>query len=64
MQDLNILKNSYLIIGGPNTKKSEISRELSKKLNLKLINLDREKYSYFEDFTEFDLNKYYNLIFL
>ena len=62
MQDLNIYKNSYLIIGGPNSKKSSISRILSKKLNLKLINLDREKYSYFEDFTDFDLNKYYSLI--
>ena len=31
MQDLDILNNSYLIIGGPNTKKSEVSRYLSKK---------------------------------
>ena len=62
MQDLNVFKNSYLIIGGPNTKKSEVSRCLSKKLNYKLINLDREKYNYFNDFTDYDEEKYYKLI--
>ncbi len=62
MQDLDILNNSYLIIGGPNTKKSEVSRYLSKKYNLKLINLDREKHSFFDDFTDFDSEKYYKLI--
>lgn len=62
MQDLNVFKNSYLIIGGPNTKKSEVSRGLSKKLNYKLINLDREKYNYFNDFTDYDEEKYYKLI--
>ena len=41
LTNLNVFKNSYLIIGGPNTKKSEVSRCLSKKLNYKLINLDR-----------------------
>lgn len=61
MQDLDIYNSSYLIIGGPNTRKSEVSRYLSKLLNYKLINLDREKYSYFEDFTDFDSSKYYNL---
>ena len=58
MQDLDIYLNSYLIIGGPNTKKSEVSRYLSKKINYKLINLDREKYYYFNDFTDFDEEKY------
>lgn len=62
MQDLDICLNSYLIIGGPNTKKSEVSRYLSKKINYKLINLDREKYYYFNDFTDFDEEKYYKLI--
>ena len=62
MQDLDILNNSYLIIGGPNTKKSEVSRYLSKKYNLKLINLDREKHSFFDDFTDYDSSKYYNLL--
>ena len=62
MQDINVLKNSYLIIGGPHSKKSEVSSILSKELNLKLINLDREKYSYFDDFTDFDSSKYYKLI--
>lgn len=61
MQDINILKNSYLIIGGPCSKKSEVSRKIAKLTNYKLINLDREKYSYFEDFTDFDSSKYYNL---
>lgn len=62
MQDLEILKNSYLIIGGPFNKKSEVAKILSNRLKLKLINLDREKHSYFEDFTIFDFDKYYNLI--
>lgn len=61
MQDINILKNSYLIIGGPCSKKSEVSRKIAKLTNYKLINLDREKYSYFEDFTDFDSSKYYSL---
>lgn len=58
MQDLEILNNSFLIIGGPCTKKSEVSRELSKRLNFKLINLDREKHSYFDDFTDYDFKIY------
>ena len=37
MQDIEILNNSYLIIGAPNTKKSEVSRLLSKEFNYKLI---------------------------
>ena len=61
MQDLEIYNNSYLIIGGPKTKKSEVSLLLSKKLNIKLINLDREKHSYFNDFTDYDSSIYYNL---
>ena len=59
MQDLI---NSYLIIGGPNTKKSEVSSLLAKTLKYKLINLDRDKYSYFNDFTDFDSEYYYNLM--
>lgn len=62
MQDLDIYNSSYLIIGGPNTKKSEVSRYLSKYLNYKLINLDREKHSFFNDFTNYDEEKYYKLI--
>ena len=62
MQDINIYKNNYLIIGGPNTRKSEVARYLSKKLNINLINLNKDKYMYLEDFTDFDINKYYNLI--
>ena len=62
MQDLEILTNSYLIIGGPKTKKSEVSLQLSKELGYKLINLDREKYAYFNDFTDYDSGKYYNLL--
>ena len=62
MQDLKIYENSYLIIGGPNTKKSEVSLKLSKKLGYKLINLDRDKHSYFGDFTDFDSEKYYKLL--
>lgn len=60
MQDIK--KESYLIIGGPNSKKSQVSLMLSKILKYKLINLDREKYSYFNDFTDFDSEYYYNLI--
>lgn len=62
MQDLDIYKSNYLIIGAPNSKKSEVSRELSRKLNYKLINLDRTKYAFFNDFTDFDEEKYYSLI--
>lgn len=62
MQDIDIYNKSYLIIGGPNTKKSEVSRLLSKKLKYKLVNLDREKYSFFNDFTDYDEEKYYKLI--
>lgn len=62
MQDLNIYYNSYLIIGAPNTKKSEISFLLKKELGYRLINLDREKYSYFNDFTDYDSDTYYNLL--
>lgn len=58
MQDLEILNNSFLIIGGPNTKKSEVSNILSKELGYKLINLDREKHSYFDDFTDYDFKIY------
>ena len=58
MQDLDIYNNSYLIIGAPNTKKSEVSMLLSKQLKYKLINLDREKISYFNDFTDYDFNMY------
>lgn len=61
MQDLEILNNSYLIIGAPNTKKSELSLKLSKELKYKLINLDREKYSYFDDFTDYDFNTYQDI---
>ena len=60
MQDIK--KDSYLIIGGPHTKKSEVAINLSKLLKCKLINLDREKYSYFNDFTDFDAEYYYNLL--
>ena len=59
MQDLEILNNSFLIIGGPNSKKSVVSRELAKKLSFKLINLDREKHSYFDDFTDYDFKIYH-----
>ena len=62
MQDLEIYDNSYLIIGGPNTKKSEVSKHLSESLNYKLINLDREKHLYFDDFTDYDSGKYYRLL--
>lgn len=62
MQDLEILTNSYLIIGGPKCKKSEVSLYLSKKLGYKLINLDREKHAYFNDFTDYDSGKYYKLL--
>jgi len=58
MQDLDILNNSFLIIGGPNTKKSEVARNLAKYFDYKLINLDREKHAYFNDFTDFDYDKY------
>lgn len=58
MQDLEILNNSYLIIGGPHTKKSEVSMLLAKQLKYKLINLDREKHSYFDDFTDYDFKIY------
>jgi len=61
MQDIEILNNSYLIIGAPNTKKSEVSRLLSKELNYKLINLDREKHAFFNDFTDYDFDIYQNL---
>lgn len=62
MQDLEILNNSFLIIGGPNTKKSVVSRELAKKLGFKLINLDREKHSFFDDFTDYDFKIYHDRI--
>jgi len=62
MQDINIYENSYLIIGAPNTMKSEISMLLKQELNYKLINLDREKHSYFNDFTDYDSNIYYDLL--
>ena len=62
MQDLDIYNSSYLIIGGPNTRKSEVSRYLSKLLNYKLINLDREKYNFLNDFTDYDEEKYYKLL--
>ena len=62
MQDLEIYENSYLIIGGPKTKKSEVSKKLSEYLGYKLINLDREKHSYFNDFTDYDSSTYYNLL--
>lgn len=61
MQDLEILNNSYLIIGAPKTKKSEVSFMLSKMLKYKLINLDREKYAFFDDFTDYDFNIYQNV---
>lgn len=61
MQDLSIFNESFLIIGGPNTNKSEVSRLLSKSLNFKLINLDREKHRFFEDFTDYDFNTYQKL---
>ncbi len=62
MQELDIYNSSYIIIGGPNSKKSFVSSELSKRLNLKLINLDREKHSYFDDFTDYDFEYYQNLL--
>ena len=62
MQDIDIYNNSYLIIGAPNTLKSEISLLLKKELGYKLINLDREKHAYFNDFTDYDSNIYYNLL--
>lgn len=62
MQDLEILNNSYLIIGGPKNNKSEVSNKLSKQLGYKLINLDREKHAYFNDFTDYDSSRYYNLV--
>lgn len=58
MQDLSIFNESFLIIGGPNTNKSEVSRLLSKELNLKLINLDRDKHRFFDDFTDYDFDTY------
>lgn len=61
MQDLSIFNESFLIIGGPNTNKSEVSRLLSKSLNFKLINLDRDKHRFFEDFTDYDFNTYQKL---
>lgn len=61
MQDLNIINDSYLIIGAPNTKKSDVSRLLAKKLKYKLINLDREKHAFFNDFTDYDFNIYQTL---
>lgn len=61
MQDLSIFNESFLIIGGPNTNKSEVSRLLSKILNYKLINLDREKHHFFDDFTDYDFNTYQKL---
>lgn len=62
MQDLEIFENSYLIIGAPNTKKSEVARLLSKELKYKLINLDREKHNFFDDFTDYDFNTYQSLL--
>jgi len=62
VQDIDIYNNSYLIIGAPNTLKSEISLLLKKELGYKLINLDREKHAYFNDFTDYDSNIYYNLL--
>lgn len=61
MQDLEIINNSYLIIGAPKTNKSEVARLLAKKFNYKLINLDREKHNFFDDFTDYDFNIYQNL---
>ncbi len=61
MQDLSIFNESFLIIGGPNTNKSEVSRLLSKELNLKLLNLDREKHQYLNDFTDYDFDTYQKL---
>ena len=62
MQDIDIYNNSYLIIGAPNTLKSEIAFLLKKELGYKLINLDREKYSYFNDFTDYEFEIYYSLL--
>lgn len=61
MQDLSIFNESFLIIGGPNTNKSEVSRLLSKELNFKLINLDRDKHQYLNDFTDYDFAIYQKL---
>lgn len=61
MQDLSIFNESFLIIGGPNTNKSEVSRLLAKALNLKLINLDRDKHQYLNDFTDYDFDTYQKL---
>lgn len=62
MQHIDIYNNSYLIIGAPNTKKSEISLLLKKELGYNLINLDREKYAFFNDFTDYDSDIYYSLL--
>lgn len=61
MQDLSIFNESYLIVGGPKTNKSEVSRLLAKTLNYKLINLDREKHRFFDDFTDYDFDTYQKL---
>lgn len=61
MQDLSIFNESFLIVGGPNTNKSEVSRLLSKELGFKLINLDRDKHQYLNDFTDYDFDKYQKL---
>ena len=61
MQDLSIFNESFLIIGGPNTNKSEVSRLLAEALNLKLINLDRDKHQYLNDFTDYDFDTYQKL---
>jgi len=62
MQDIEYYNNSFLIIGAPNTMKSQISLILKNKLKYKLINLDREKHSYFNDFTDYDSSTYYSLL--
>ena len=62
MQDLRIFNESFLIVGGPNTNKSEVSRLLSKELGFKLINLDRDKHQYLNDFTEYDFSIYQTVV--
>ena len=59
MQDLNIYKDSIILLGS--SIKNEIALELKKILNMKLINLDRDKHSFFDDFTDYDFDTYQSL---
>lgn len=59
MQDLNIYKDSIILLGS--SIKNEIALELKNILNMKLINLDRDKHSFFDDFTDYDFDTYQSL---